>query len=157
MTLNHKTNQPLIINNKHVEEVQDFIYLGSKLTTDGDSGADVESRICKEQGACATLKPIWRSGKISIKTKLNIFKSNVLGVLLYGAESWKVTQAICHKMDVFQRRCLRRILRIFWPTTVSNNDLYRRTGLTPLSSVIKFRRWMWIGHVCRVCRVPSQG
>ena len=97
-----------------------------------------------------SLKSIWRSSKISTKTKLRIFKSNVLGVLLYGAESWKVTQAICHKLDVFQTRCLRRILRVFWPTTVSNEELYRRTGLSPLSNGIKLRRWMWIGHVCRM-------
>ena len=96
------------------------------------------------------LKTMWRSSKISTKTKFRIFKSNVLGVLLYGAETWKVTQAICHQLDVFQTRCLRKILRIFWPRTISNKELYKRTGLSPLSGVIKFRRWTWIGHVCRM-------
>ena len=100
MKLQPKSVQPLIISNNTVEEVQEFTYLGSKITTDGDSGADVQSRISKARGAFAILKTIWRSSKISTVTKLKIFKSNVLGVLLYGAESWKVTQAICHKLDV---------------------------------------------------------
>ena len=150
MKINSKSNQPLTINNMNVEEVQEFTYLGSKITTDGDSGADVKGRINKARGAFAALRKIWKTSKISIKTKLRIFKSNVLGVLLYGAESWKVTQTICHKLDVFQTRSLRRILGIFWPRTISNEDLYSRTDMRPLSNVIKNRRWMWIGHVCRM-------
>ena len=150
MKLNTKSAQPLTINNTNVEEVHEFTYLGNKITTDGDSQADAQSRIVKARGAFALHKTIWRSTKISTTTKLRIFNSNVNGVLLYGAESWKVTQTICHLLDVFQTRCLRRILKIWWPTTISDEKLYKRTGLTPLSQVIRFRRWKWIGHVCRM-------
>ena len=119
---------------KAIEEVQEFIYLGSKITADGNSENDVLSRIAKSRGAFASLKNIWKSSKISINTKLRIFKSNVLGVLLYGAESWKLTTTIISRIDVFQTRCLRRILRIFWPRTISNAELYRRTNTRPLST-----------------------
>ncbi len=130
MTVNTKSNQPLIINSYSVEEVQGFTYLGSKITVDGDSGADVQERFSKARGAFAVLSNIRKASRTSPNTKLRIFKSNVLGV--------------------FQTRCLRRILKICWPRTISNDDLYRKTNMTPLSNVIKNGRWTWIGHVCRM-------
>ena len=59
------------------------------------------------------------------KTKLRIFKTNVLSSLLYGAESWKITETVLKKLEVFQRRCLRSILRIFWPNVINNEDFVR--------------------------------
>ena len=150
MKINARSDQQVTIDNKNIEEVQEFVYLGSKITTDGNSEMDVLLRLSKARGAFAVLRNIWRSSKIGTKTKLKIFKSNVLGVLLYGAESWKVSQSVCHKIDVFQTRCLRRILKIFWPRTISNEELYRRTNTAPLSVEIKRRRWRWIGHINRM-------
>ena len=84
---------------------------------------------------------------ISKKTKIRIFKSKVLSVLLYAAESWKVTKRICHMLEVFQNKCLRRILHIFWPNKITNVKLHDRTGMLPVSLEVKKRRWRWIGHV----------
>ena len=92
---------------KKNEEVQEFVHLGSKITTDGNSEMDVLHRRSKARGAFAVLRNIWRSSGIDTEIKLKIFKSNVLGVLLSGAEPWKVSQSICHKIDIFQTRCLR--------------------------------------------------
>ena len=150
MKINTRAMDPVTLAGKAIEEVQEFIYLGSKITADGNSENDVLARIAKARGAFASLKDIWKSSKIGINTKLRIFKSNVLGVLLYGAESWKLTTTIISRIDVFQTRCLRRILRIFWPRTISNAELYRRTNTRPLSTEIKERRWKWIGHVLRM-------
>ena len=86
----------------------------------------------------------------SKKTKIRIFKSNVLSVLLYAAESWKATKGICHMLEVFQNKCLRRILHIFWPNKITNAELHDRTGMLPISLEIKKRRWRWIGHVNRM-------
>ena len=74
---------------------------------------------------------------ISKKTKIRIFKSNVLSVLLYAAESWKVTKEICHMLEVFQNKCLRRILHIFWPNKIIHAELHDRTGMLPISLEIK--------------------
>ena len=117
MKINARSNEPVTLNAENVEEVRECIYIGSKITADGDSEKDVEARISKPRGAFAILNIIWKS------TKIKIFKSNVLGVLLYGAESWKTIYAIINKLDVFQTRCLRRILHIFWPQTISNSEL----------------------------------
>ncbi|XP_062611961.1 uncharacterized protein LOC134273759 [Saccostrea cucullata] len=150
MKVNTKSEEPITLNNEEIEEVSEFVYLGSKITTDGNSEVDVLARISKATGAYVALRNIWRSAKISTNTKIRIFKSNVLGVLLYGAEAWKVTKTISNKLDTFQTRCLRRILRIFWPNTISNEELYKKTNTTPLSQVIKRRKWLWIGHVRRM-------
>ena len=144
--INARSDQPVTTDNNNIEEVHEFVYLGNKITNDGNSEIDVLHRLAKARGAFAALRNIWRSSKIGTETKLRIFKSNVLEVLLYGAESWKVSQSICHKIDVFQTRCLRRILRIFWPRTISNEDLYCRTNTAPLAFEIKKRRWRWLGH-----------
>lgn len=66
-------------------KMSQIVYLGSKITTDEDSMADVLARISKATGAYAPLQNIWSSAKISINNKISIFKSNVLGVFLYGA------------------------------------------------------------------------
>ena len=84
------------------------------------------------------------------KTKIRIFKSNVLSILLYAAESWKVTKGICHMLEVFQNKCLKRILHIFWPNKISNAELHEQTGMLPISLEVKKRRWRWIGHVNRI-------
>ena len=77
-------------------------------------------------------------------------KSNILPVLLYGAESWKITEGISQTLDIFQSKCLRRIYRIFWPNKITNEDLLMRAGMEPVSTVVKRRRWKWLGHVCRM-------
>ena len=85
------TTEPITINGTDIEEVAEFTYLGTKVTTDGDSEIEVTVRISKARGVFTSLKSIWKSSSISIKTKVRVFKSNFPSVLLYGAESWKVT------------------------------------------------------------------
>ena len=63
---------------------------------------------------------------------------------------WKVTKGICHRLEVFQNKCLRRILHIFWPNKITNAELHNRTGMLPISLEVKKRRWRWIGHVNRM-------
>ena len=84
------------------------------------------------------------------KNKIRLFKSNVLSTLLYGAESWKMTKTISHKLEVFWKRCLCRILNIFWPNTISNAELHRRTTTKLITQEVQMRRWRWIRHVLRI-------
>ena len=147
---NSKCTEPVMIENTRLEDVTEFVYLGSKITADGNSEEEINSRISKARRSFASLKNIWKSTKLKQNTKLRIFRSNVLGVLLYGAESWKVTCSISHKLDTFQTRCLRRILKIFWPNTITNVRLHQITNTVPISEEIKKRKWRWIGHVCRM-------
>ena len=96
------------------------------------------------------LKNIWKSKQVGTNTKLRIFNSNVLRVLLYGAECWKLTTRIAHKIHTFQNKCLRKILRIFWPRRISKEELHQRTNAKSHTQTLKKRRWRWLGHVCRM-------
>ena len=150
MRINTTSNAPVTLDGTPIEDVQEFVYLGSKVTTDGDCNLDVNTRVSKANQAFAILKPIWRTTSLSIHTKIKIYKSNVLSVLLYGSECWKTTAAIERKLEVFQNKCLRRILKIFWPNTISNAELHTRTGVKPIHDTIRQHRWRWLGHVCRM-------
>ena len=154
MRINYKTDNPITINNINnsdaLEDVQDFAYLGSKITTDGDSAKDAMARIRKASQTFATLKPIWKSKQLRLETKLRLYNSIVLSVLLYGSDCWKRTAKLAHKLETFQNRCLRKILGVFWPNTITNEELHRKTDATSLATQIKKRRWRWLGHVCRM-------
>ena len=115
----------------------------------GGTEADIKRRLALARIAFTRLQNIWRSGRFSQKTKLRILNSNMVSVLLYGAEMWRVTTTDLNKLDVFHRTCLRRVLRRFWPNHLSNEELYEATGSTPVSALIRVRRWRWIGHILR--------
>ena len=80
---------------------------------------------------------------------MKIFQSNVISVLLYGCETWKMTETDEQCLDTFVHKCLRRILKIFWPTKMSNEGVRRIAGLEKVSTQIRKGRWRYIGHVLR--------
>jgi hypothetical protein len=73
----------------------------------------------------------------------------VKSVLLYGCETWLVTSEIQCKIQTFVNRCLRYILRIWWPNTISNKDVWRVTGQADINLEIRKRKYRWIGHTLR--------
>ena len=80
---------------------------------------------------------------------VKIYESCVLSTLLYGSESWRMTQKDMNKLSVFHLSCLRKICRIYWPQKVSNADVLSLTKQVPITSTITKRRWCWIGHTMR--------
>ena len=150
LRVNANNQHPIQINDMDVDDVQEFVYLGSKMTVDGNVKMEVKERIRKARHAFSLLRQTWKSRKISTKTKLRIFQTNVISVLLYGAESWKTTKGLEDRLDAFQRKCLRQILGIHWPERIRNSTLYRRTSTHPITLTIKRRRWTWLGHILRM-------
>ena len=78
----------------------------------GGTEEDVKCRIGKARLAFNMLRSVWNASSISIKTKLRIFTTHVKHTLLYGSETWKVTQVLSHKLQSFVNKCLRKILKI---------------------------------------------
>ena len=101
MRNNGQTADPVKLGEQDIEDVTEFTYLGAKVAKGGNAEAEIKTRNNKARGAFAALKNFWKTKTISKKTKMRIFKSNVLSVLLYAAESWKVTKGICHMLEVF--------------------------------------------------------
>jgi len=140
---------PVTIEGSVVEDVDEFVYLGNKVSKTGGTDEDVTARIKEAQQAFAILRPVWKLTAISTRTKLRIFNSNVKAVLLYGAETWKVTNSISRKIQTFINKCLRRILLLKWYDRVPNTDLWSRANQEPIAVQVRRRKWRWIGHTLR--------
>ena len=103
----------------------------------GGTDAEVKTRIGKARSAYNILKKVWNSRELGTSTKIRLFNSNVKSVLLHGAESWQTTKASMKKIQTFINQCLRRILRIHWPETISNENLWARAQQTPVEEDIR--------------------
>ncbi|VDP67785.1 unnamed protein product [Schistosoma mattheei] len=146
---NTACTNPITIDGEALEDVNTFTYLGRIIDENGGSDADVKARIGKARAAYLQLKNIWNSMRLSTNIKVRIFDTNVETVLLYGAETWRTTKAIIQKIQVFINSCLRKILRIRWPTTISNNLMWERTNQILVEEEIRRKSSKWIGHKLR--------
>ena len=122
---------------RDIEEVEKFVYLSATVTSTGGAGEDIKAKLGKAQAVFCNLKNIRRSSQLSRNTKLRILKFSVLAVLLYGCETWRMIKSDETKPKVFLQKCLRRILRIYWPIRVSNEEIRTRTNMVEITQQIK--------------------
>ena len=142
---------PRSIANHQVEVVDKFLYLGSKVTSDCSSDSDIMRRVQLTRSSFGRLHPVWHSSNIRLATKMRLLNSVVLPVLLYGSETWTLTDALTKRLDAFHRSCLRNILGIRWFHHIRNETVYARAGdPVLLSTTIKRRRLRLFGHVARL-------
>jgi hypothetical protein len=151
--VNARNNRPLHIGNETINRVDHFTYLGSNISADGGALKDVNMRIHKARGAFAKLSNVWKSTSITKHLKMKIFNACVKSVLLYGCETWLVTNEVKRKLQVFVNRCYRRILRIWWTGNPqdwpSNEKLLEKAGQQDINKEIQMRKYGWIGHTLR--------
>ncbi|VDP69755.1 unnamed protein product [Schistosoma curassoni] len=86
--------------------------------------------------------------QMQIKTT-SVAAASTSAVLLYGAKTWRTTTTTIKKVQVFINSCIRKILNIHWPDTISNSLLWEKTNQLPAEEEIGKRRWKWIGHTLR--------
>ena len=84
-----------------METVADFIFLGSKITADGDCSHEIKRRLLFEKKAMTSLDSMLKSRDITLPTKVCIVKAMVFTVVLYGCESWTVKKAECRRASIF--------------------------------------------------------
>ena len=142
---------PLVYDGLEVKFVYKFKYLGSLLTKDGNLKPEIDRRRALAAAAMKSLhRPLWKRTCVSRHTKMRIYQSSVLPILLYGSETWALNRTLTARINGFDSRSLRRIERIHWTDHVSNEELRRRTGQPPASSTIARRRTRWFGHILRM-------
>ena len=149
MRINARNQEKIKINGQDIEETEEFTYLGATVCKEGGGMKDLKNRLSKARGAFIKLKKIWSSKAISRRTKLRLYKTLVVPVLLYGCETWKMNKGDNKAVDVFLNKCLRRIFNIQWQDHISTEELLRRANMNPLSEEVKWRRWKMIGHILR--------
>ena len=104
------------IDEETMETVADFIFLGSKITADGDCSHEIKRPLHLERKALINLDSILKSRDITLPTKVHLVKAMVVPVIMYGCESWTIKKAEHRRIDAFDLWCWRRLLRVPWTT-----------------------------------------
>ena len=106
-----------------METVTDFIFLDSKITSDGDCSHEIKSHLLLGRKAVTNLDSILKSRDITLPTKVHIVKAMVFPVVMYGCQSWTIKKAECQRIDAFELWCCRRHLRVSWTARKSNQSI----------------------------------
>ena len=114
------------IDGETMETVRDFIFLGSKITVNGDCSHEIKRHLPLERKAMTNLDSVLKSRDITLPTKTCLVKAIVFPVVMYGCESWTVKKkAECQRNDAFKLWCWRRLLRIPWTARRSNQSVLK--------------------------------
>ena len=113
------------IEGKKVEAVTNFMFLGSKITVDGDWTHEIKRPLFLGRRAMTNLDSVLKSRDITLPTKVCIVKAMVFPVVMCGCESWTVRKAECWGTDAFKLWCWRRLLRVPWTTRRSNQSILK--------------------------------
>ena len=106
-----------------MEIVIDYIFLGSKITADGDCSHEIKRHLLLGRKAMSNLKSILESRDITLSTKVCLVKAMVFPVVMYGYESWTIKKAECRRIGVFEVWCWGRLLRVPWTARRSNQSI----------------------------------
>ena len=113
------------IDGETVETVSDFIFLGSKITADGDCSHEIKRHLLLGRKVMTNLDSILKSRDITLPTDIRLVKAMVFLVVMYGCESWTVKKAACQRIDAFELWCWRRLLRVPWTARRSNQSILK--------------------------------
>ena len=108
-----------------VETVSDFIFLGSKITADGDCSHEIKRHLLLERKVMTNLDSIFKSRDITLWTKVCIVKVMVFPVVMCGCESWTITKTEHRRIDAFELWCWRRLLRVPWTAKRSSQSILK--------------------------------
>ena len=114
------------IDGETVETAKDFIFLGSKITADGDYSHEIKRCLLLGRKAMTNLDSILKSRDITLPTKVSLVKVMVFPVVMYGCESWTTKKAECRRIDAFELWCWRRLLRVPWTAKRSNQSVHSK-------------------------------
>ena len=142
------------IDGETVETVSDFIFLGSRITADGDCSHEIKRRLLIGGKVMTNLDSIFKSRDITLPTKVRLVKAIVFPVVMYGCESWTVKKAERRRIDAFELWCWRRLLRVHWTAKRSNQSILKEIspGISLEGLMLKLKL-QYFGHLMQ--RVDS--
>ena len=113
------------IDGETVETVADFVFLGSKITADGECSHEIKRCLLLGRKVMTNLDSILKSRDITLSTKVRLVKTMVFPVVMYGCESWTITKAEHRRIDAFELWCWRRLLRVPWTARRSKQSILK--------------------------------
>ena len=136
------------------ETVRDFIFLGSKITADGDCSHEIKRRLLHGNKVITNLDSILKSRDTTLPAKVHLVKGMVFLVVMYGCESWTIKKAEHRRIDAFELWCWRRLLRVPWTARRSNQSILKEIGPgCSLEGMMLKLKLQYSGHLMR--RVDS--
>ena len=138
------------IDGETVETVSDFIFLGSKITEDGDCSHEIKRRLLLEKKVMTNLDSIFKSRDVTLPTKFHLVKAMVFPVVMYGCESWTVKKPEQRRIDAFELWCWRRLLRVPWTARRSNQSILKEIspGISLEGMMLKLKL-QYFGYLMR--------
>ena len=136
------------IDGEKMETMTDFIFLGSKITVDGDCSHEIKRCLLLGRKIMTNLDSILKSRDITLSTKVRLVKAMVFPVVMYRCESWTIKKAECQRIDAFELWCWRRLLRVPWTARRSNQSILKE--ISPgysLEGLILKLKLQYFGHL----------
>ena len=135
-----------------LEEVHKFKYLGAVIARDGASSMEIKRRLSMATSVATSLTRVWRT--VNVKTKIRLYRTLVIPVLLYASETWTIKADEQRKLEAFENKCFRRMLRVSYVEHRTNasirEEIEHHVGAQePLMSLVKKKKLKWFGHVTR--------
>ena len=136
------------IDGETVETVSDFIFLGSKITADGDCSHEIKRCILQKRKVMTNLDSILKSRDITLPRKVHLVKAMVFPVVMYGCESWIAKKAERQRIDAFELWCWWRLLRVPWTARRSNQSILKEIspGISLKGMMLKLKL-QYFGHL----------
>jgi hypothetical protein len=141
----------LQVDGQCLEQKEGFVYLGGYISAQGDTEKDVERRIGLARGILKSLSKVWNAREISRTTKVQVYETLVLSVLLYNSETWTLNEAQKRRLKVFEMTCLRRIAGVTRRDRIRNKEIHSRLHIRQdIVDKIRTRRLRYFGHISRM-------
>ena len=136
------------IDGETVETVSDFIFLGSKITADGDCSHEIKRHLLLGRKVMTNLDSIFKNRDITLPTKVRLVKAMVFPVVIYGCENWTVKKVERRRIDAFELWCWRRLLRVPWTARRSNQSFLKEIspGISLEGMMLK-QKLQYFGHL----------
>ena len=131
-----------------VETVSDFIFLGSKITADGDCSHEIKRRLLLGRKVMTNLDSILKSKDITLSTEVCLMKATIFPVVIYGCKSWTIKKTENQIINAFELWCWRRLLRVCWTASRSNQSIVKETspGCSLVGLMLKLKL-QYFGHL----------
>ena len=138
------------IDDEQIEIVEDFIFLGSRINSDGNCSPEINRRLMLGRQAMINLDKLMKSRDINLNTKKRIVHAMVFPITTYGCESWTMKKHDRRKVDAFELWCWRRVLRVPWTAKRTNRLIIDeiKTDVSLESSMLKLKLLLF-GHIMR--------
>jgi len=131
-----------------VETIADFIFLGSKITADGDCSHVIKRHLLLGRKVMTNLDRLLKSRDIPLPTNVHLVKAMVFPVVRYGCESWTIKKAEHRRTDAFELWCWRRLLRVPWTARISNQSILKEINPgSSLEGLMLKLKLQYFGHL----------